>query len=106
MWFSLKELTLGVQIDKKDIIANLPKKGFKKVENGDHIYFTLEIDGIDKGIYTYVSHGTIKTYSGQLLGALKNQLKLNSSMQVKELCECPMTQEKYLELLRSKNIIN
>ncbi|GEM_PF-2528959 len=97
---------MGVQIDKKDIMKNLPKKGFVEINNRDHSWYYFYYNGNKTIVKTKVSHTPkLKTYSGQLLGALKSQLYLDSSLDVKKLCECPMEESEYIGVLKSKSLI-
>jgi hypothetical protein len=83
-----------------DVRKNLKKKGFVE-EKSHHIYLHHEHEGQRAGAYTYVSHGK----SGESVGhgvekAMKLQLKLQTTEQVRRLVECPMDGEEYTAVLR------
>lgn len=90
-----------MQLARSDIISVLPSKGFKKKEKKKHTYFFHVHNGKETGINTLVSRGTkYKSYGNELLGAMKKQLKLSTLRQLKNLIECPMTEEKYNKFLK------
>jgi len=89
-----------VQIDKRKIESNLPKKGFVIGDETHHNYFHHTYQGKVTGIYTYTSCGsTPKTYGDNLIKMMKNQLKLNKNKEVFNLCTCPMDGEEYNKIL-------
>lgn len=91
-----------MQIDRKKIEASLRKKGFVE-EGGDHKYFYHEVDGKRTSAYTFISRGcAYKTYGDALLKAMRMQLRLDSTHQVKQLLECPMNAEGYKSILKQK----
>ena len=94
-----------MQLERKLIESSLLKKGFVKVEN-KHSYFHHEYNGQRTGAFTYLSHGSgYKDYGIKLIKRMKPQLRLNSNKDVIELCSCPMSSEKYIETLKSNNVI-
>ncbi len=95
-----------MRIERKNIIKNLSKKGFKKKEDSHHIYFHYYHNGIDTGVYTYVSHSKkIEDYQGRLLTEVRKQLELDTNCEVVELVNCPMDKERYSKILRQKNLL-
>ncbi len=93
-----------MQLDRRLIVSNLPKKGFVQ-DNNDHRYFYYYYEGKYTGAYTYTSYGTkYKTYGPGLIDAMKKQLRLDTSKQVRDLVECPMSAEDYNALLIQKGI--
>jgi len=95
-----------MRIERKNISRNLPKKGFVKKEESHHIYFHHQFNGVDTGICTYVSHGKKhKDYDGKILSKIKKQLKLNSTQEVADLVNCPMSEDQYNQILRDKDLI-
>lgn len=83
----------------KDIQKVLEKKGFILDPSKDHHnFFYLVIDGKKQAIKTYLSHGE-KEYDKYLMGQIKKQLKFNDSEKAEEFFDCPMTKEKYIEML-------
>jgi len=92
--------------ERASVIKNLPKKGFKMVEDSKHIVFFHEYQGKETGVKTYVSHSPkAKVISGDLVTHMRKQLRLESSRDVVNLVECPMTAEGYRSHLRSKGLI-
>jgi hypothetical protein len=74
----------------RDVRKNLKKKGFVE-EKGHHIYLHHEHEGRRTGVYTYVSHGKSRETAGHdIEKAMKLQLKLQTTEQVRRLVECPM----------------
>jgi len=95
-----------MKVDRSDLETNLPKKGFRRDDDRDHIYFLHEHGGFETGVYTKVSHSPkLRDISGGLLTAIRKQLRLVSNRQVVDLARCPMTQEEYLSILISGGII-
>jgi len=93
-----------VPVERKQIETSLRKKGFVQ-EGGDHKYFYHEVDGRRTGAYAFTSRGTgHKTYTDNLLGAMKKELRLDSLNQVKRLLECPMDADEYNTVLRQKGV--
>jgi hypothetical protein len=83
----------------------LKKKGFvldPQIQH--HRFYYLHIDGKKYPIYTYLSH-SIAEYGKDLMGDIKNQLKFDSSANLDKFFDCPMTKEKYIEMLRKQKII-
>lgn len=94
-----------MSLDRTKILRNLPKKGFKKVESGHHIYFHHVYQGKETGPYTFVSHSAkIKTYDAKLVSKMRSQLRLDHNKQVQDLCNCPMSGADYNEILISNGI--
>ena len=89
---------------KSEIESGLKKKGFKLDVSPHHRYLHHIIEGKTTGVSTYTSHG-IKEYNSYLLDKIKKQLKLDSISQLSNLLNCPMSSEKYVEHLRSKEVI-
>lgn len=94
-----------MELDKKDIEKALKKKGFKSEER-DHTFWYFHYNGKKTSIFTFTSHGSgHKTYSGRLIGYLKRQLKFNSSNELRKFVQCPISEEKYIEILKSQGVI-
>ena len=93
-----------MQLKRQEIEKGLVRKGFVR-EDTHHRYFRLLLKGKDTGVYTYTSHGTkYQTYKEPLLRRMKDQLKLNSLRQLKDLVDCPMNTDQYVKLLTQKGI--
>lgn len=90
-----------MQIEKREVEASLPSKGFVRDNSGDHIYFHFMYDGKTTGIHTYVSHGA-RSIGDPLISAMKKQLHLNSSRDLVDLVKCPMSGEVYVQILKEK----
>jgi len=94
-----------MQVDRDDIEAGLPRKGFVREDSG-HRYFYHEYMGKRTGAYTYTSHGSAyKVYGDSLLRMMKMQLRLDSARQVVDLAKCPMSQNAYEKILKDKGVI-
>lgn len=94
-----------MQVDRRLIESNLPSKGFVE-ENTHHKYFYHEYQCRRTGIFTYTSHGSqYKTYGDSLLKQMKKQLKLDTTKQVVDLFQCPLTKDEYNQLLKNKGLI-
>lgn len=90
-----------MQLDKREIESALAKKGFKRREKSGHTYFYHIFKGKETGIRTYTSRGSkYKSYGRELLGAMKKQLRLSSSVQLRDLVKCPMSGDDYNEILK------
>lgn len=95
-----------MSVKVSDINKNLPRKGFQ-VRNDHHRYFEFYVDGKYTGAYTYVSHGSkFKEASNQVVSQMKNQLKLNTSREVRDLVACPMSEDQYKRILMDKGIVS
>ena len=91
-----------MQIEKRDVESNLPKKGFEKdTSRQHHIYFNHRYNGKYTGAFTYTSH-TRKSIGAPIISQMKKELRLNSTQQVVDLVNCPITGEQYVEILKSK----
>ncbi|HED36657.1 MAG TPA: hypothetical protein ENI76_00180 [Ignavibacteria bacterium] len=96
-----------MRIERKNISRNLLKKGFVKKEDKHHIYFHHHYKGVDTGIYTFMSHGKKhEDYDRKVLSKMKKQLKLDSTQDLVDLVNCPMSEDRYNEILREKNFIS
>lgn len=93
-----------MKIEKKNMDKNLPKKGFVRSE-AHHIYFHHHYDGKDTGVYTYISHGSKRDFSGHIVTKIRKQLKLDSSKEALDLINCPMDEDTYNQILRDKGYL-
>ncbi len=94
-----------MQLKRQKIEKALARKGFVK-EDTHHRYFRLVIEGKDTGVYTFTSRGTeYQTYQEPLLRRMKDQLKLDSLNQLRDLIDCPMDAKQYVELLNQKDML-
>lgn len=88
--------------DAREIEAALLKKGFQRRQGGD-AYFHLYVEGKKTPVFTKMSQGEKEIHDG-LLGAMARQVKL-SKRDFMQLVDCPLTAEKYLEILRQQKQI-
>jgi len=94
-----------VQVDRDEIEAGLPKKGFIR-QDSRHRYFYHEYQGKRTGAYTYTSHGSgYKVYGDALLKMMRTQLRLDTARQVVDLAMCPLSQTDYEKILKDKGVI-
>ncbi len=93
-------------VQKRDIVRNLPKKGFEKDRSGDHIRFRHKFEGKYTGPNTKVSHSPkVKEIDGDLLTQMRKQLRLETTAQLINLVDCPMTGDNYVEFLQQRGLI-
>ena len=94
-------------MERENIASALLRKGFVEDTSGrDHRYFHHQINGQKTGVRTKLSRGRqYKSLGPQLLAKIKKQLKLDSSREFRDLVNCPMTKEGYIEILKSKEIL-
>ncbi len=96
------------QVPRDTIESNLPKKGFvlDPAKSG-HKYFMHEYNGKRTGAYTYTSHGSdYKTYGDELLKRMKDQLRLDTLKEVRDLLNCPMDADAYNTKLIAKGLFS
>lgn len=90
-----------MKIERSEIMANLPKKGFVEENGRKHIFFHFTIEGKKTPIRTHVSHGSkYKTLGDDLVSAMAKQCKVTS----KNFCglaECTISEAEYIELLEA-----
>lgn len=90
----------------KDMIKVLKKKGFElHPEKDHHNFYFLMVDGKKSSIYTYFSHGTSE-YGSSLMLMIKRQLCFQSSKTAEDFFDCPLTEEKYKEILKEQGDIH
>jgi len=89
----------------RDVRATLEKKGFTRSDT-DHAQFRLMIGDKFTGVKTMVSHGREDIARGRtLFQSIKRQLKLDTNNELADFLDCPMTKERYVELLRERGHI-
>lgn len=96
------------QVPRDTIESTLPKKGFViDSTKQSHKYFYHEYNGQRTGAYTYTSHGSsYKTYGDELLKRMKEQLRLDTLKEVRDLLLCPMDAEAYNDKLGQKGLLH
>jgi hypothetical protein len=81
----------------KTVGASLLQKGFHS-HGGDHIHYSLYVDGVKTIVRTKISHGE-KEIDDNLLSLMARQVKLNKK-QFADLIDCPLSHEQYVKHLR------
>jgi hypothetical protein len=88
-----------VQLERKQIEGALSQKGFR-LDERDHRFYFLYVDGLKTGIYTYVSTGPkYKTIQAPLIAKMARELRLTKS-EFADLVQCPMDGPSYVAKLR------
>ncbi len=82
----------------------MKKKGFIEYASGDHIFLTFYHKGLPTKIHTKLSHGSSEP-GRDLLTEIRKELNLPSQKDFEDLIDCPMSLEKYTDLLREKKLI-
>ncbi len=89
-------------ISTKDTLKNLKKKGFVLVP-GDHRY----LEYVHKGkvvLHTKISHGSKKDIDDFLIKQMSVQCRLDKENFL-NLARCPLTKERYCELLQEQGLL-
>jgi len=95
-----------MNLDRKKFEKNLKKKGFRRDPAKDHIFYHHEYEGKKTGISTHFSHSlSEKDISDDLILLMKRELRLDSTKDVADLCNCPMSKEKYNGILKQKKLL-
>ena len=90
---------------KREIVSSLTKKGFiSKKGKSKHIKYTLYVQGKKTGVFTWVRHG-LDEYEDRLLNAMRKELHLETSQELEDLIECPMSKEALIALLTQRGAI-
>lgn len=90
----------------KDLMKVLKKKGFElNPEKDHHNFYYLMVDGKKSSIYTYFSHGKTE-YATPLMQIIKRQLCFQSTKTAEDFFDCPLTKEKYIEILKDQGDLN
>lgn len=92
---------------KDDFSRAATRKGFIEKKSGHHIYYRYETpDGkLCPEVETYVSHGGGNDLSDPLLSAMRRQMKFDKKADLIEFIKCTFSKEKYLDLLKTKELI-
>lgn len=86
----------------RNIERALLAKGFKLYMKADR-YFYLRLNGRDTPIHTRISHGE-RDVSENLFSLMSRQLHL-AKAELRDLVECTLIGERYVELLRGRGVI-
>ena len=94
-------------MEREKIASSLRKKGFvEDIKGRDHRYYHHQVNGKRTGVRTKLSMGSnYKRLGTPLLAKIKKQLKLDSSKDLADLVNCPMTEDDYIEILKVKDIL-
>ena len=95
------------KIPTKDLISGLQKKGFEYTSTGrqPHEKLRLFVNGKKTGISVPISRSSkIKEYGSDLINIVKRELKLETSKQVVDLVDCPLSYGDYLNILSRNGI--
>ena len=84
------------------VISALTRKGFIR-ENRDHITMLLMVNGVLTKVGTCISHGA-DDCGARLLAVMSRQLHLSKN-EIKDLIDCPLSGEEYLDIIRKKGIL-
>ena len=88
--------------------TSITKKGFRIDEEdhheGSHRYYRLYVDGEPSDIETHFSLGNRDIHQTELR-MMKHQVRLKTEHELLDLFKCPMSHERYLELLRQRGHI-
>lgn len=91
-----------MSLERDDVESKLSVKGFRLQDDRDHRFYWLHIDEAKQAIYTKVSTGTkYRTLGNDLVLAMARQVRLTTK-EFRQLVECSLTAEGYLELLRAR----
>lgn len=92
-------------LDAKLTYTNLVHKGFKEAKNKscDHKWLEFWNDGKLTRVKTKVSHGE-KDINDSLIGLMARQTYLTSH-DFRELAECTLNQEDYVQKLKQRNLL-
>lgn len=95
--------------DRAKIAAPLERKGFTPnpgKKNPDHDFYHFKHPGLITAVFTKLSRGNkYKTYGEELLGDMKDQLKLTTK-QLLQLIDCTMDGKEYLQALISTGVVD
>ena len=95
------------QRERSKIRKALRAKGFVKHEGGNHEIWAYDNAGIREPVVTILSRGSgYKKYGDRLLRDMRFQLKLDTTADLCDLIDCPMTAESYRSILMKKGILS
>ncbi len=91
---------------EKNIIGKIKNNFRVEKSNTHHVYYRVYFK--DKRILrVYCSHNNKGSdISDGILSKIKKELFLDSSQQLRDLINCPMSSDDYFDLLKEKNILN
>ena len=83
----------------EELKRSLKKKGFQQQDTHHEMYW-LYVNGKKTSIKTRISHGA-QEYSDNLLSQMAKQVGLGKN-EFDNLIDCPLSEEKYVQLLQEK----
>ena len=89
-----------MQIDVDKLEKSLVKKGFVK-DKTHHKLFRHQYRGKFTSIMTKISHSA-KSYSNDLVGVVKRQMKFNSPQELRDFVSCTLSLDEYNDILIAK----
>jgi hypothetical protein len=89
-------------LDSKDVHKSLLKKGFVE-SNSHHKMYEYYYDG-KFILHTHASHNG-QDIDDYLIAKMKSQCKLDKKQFI-DLIKCPLTKERYIEILKENKIID
>lgn len=94
-------------IPRRDMIRALEEKGFRRDHRDrDHDYYYFYHQEKRTVAKTKISRGTgYGDYNDELFRLMRSPLHLATIGQVRDLLRCPLTQQGYVELLRSSGTL-
>ena len=90
---------------RREIEAALLRKGFRESKKSHHRYLTLYVNGEERRVRTYLSHGG-RDHGDALLSQMQKQLRLPSKQDLLNLIDCPMDADEYVALLAEQGDLN
>lgn len=85
--------------------AALKVKGFEKTRNTTDELYYLYCDGRKTSVFTKVSHGRGEDLRDVLIQKVKKQLGLQTTQELTDFVECPLTLQMYTKLLKERGRI-
>jgi len=93
-------------LKRNEIRSSLKTKGFVENNKKDHFYYYLkDKDGMDIGIRTKMSRGSkYREICEPLIHEMARQIKIDKNQFI-NLIKCPLTKNKYYEILEDKGLM-
>jgi predicted RNA binding protein YcfA (HicA-like mRNA interferase family) len=90
-------------LNQKQTVKNLKTKGFVEKNKADK-HLELWHDG-KYILHTFISHGSSHEIGNSLIHKMADQCKL-TKIEFLDLARCPMKQEVYMEILKTKGLLD
>lgn len=92
-------------MDRALLERALASKGFDLDESRDHRFYHHAVNGKRSGVWTKISTGSgYKRLDASLLGKIKRQMRLDTSLELRDFANCPMSTEDYVKKLQAKGV--